>query len=235
MMSTILYGWFVYILAFAIFLEKSKGSHMAENTRKANDTPAESVNNASNSNPSTSGPLGPLSSYGLYPYYAGLPHQQPPPPPPPGGPYFPTAADLGSNKPPPPPPIGPVPLPHGVATSIAPSAVSAAGGPLEYSKNKEPPLDLMNKPNNTGPPQHPLHQPQPPSSGLPPPPSLASAGPPTGPEGVRTPGGLMLNPSATAGLPSLAGAADVKDGSILSAGPPPPPGGKVLSHYYPYG
>uniref|UniRef100_A0A182U4I6 C2H2-type domain-containing protein n=1 Tax=Anopheles melas TaxID=34690 RepID=A0A182U4I6_9DIPT len=165
----------------------------------------------------------------------GLPHQQPPPPPPPGGPYFPTAADLGSNKPPPPPPIGPVPLPHGVATSIAPSAVSAAGGPLEYSKNKEPPLDLMNKPNNTGPSQHPLHQPQPPSSGLPPPPSLASAGPPTGPEGVRTPGGLMLNPSATAGLPSLAGAADVKDGSILNAGPPPPPGGKVLSHYYPYG
>uniref|UniRef100_A0A182MHV9 C2H2-type domain-containing protein n=1 Tax=Anopheles culicifacies TaxID=139723 RepID=A0A182MHV9_9DIPT len=216
--------------------EKSKGSHLTEGTRKTNEPPVESVSNSSNNAPGAGGPLGALSGYGLYPYYAGLPHQQPPPPPPPGGPYFPTAADLGSNKPPPPPPIGSVPLPHGVATNIAPPSASVTGGPLEYSKNKEPPLDLMNKPNNTGPPQpHPLHQSQPPPSALPPPPSLAPSGPPTGPDGIRTAGGLMLNPSVTAGLSPMAGGNDVKDGSMLNAGPPPPPGGKVMPHYYPYG
>uniref|UniRef100_A0A182QD58 C2H2-type domain-containing protein n=1 Tax=Anopheles farauti TaxID=69004 RepID=A0A182QD58_9DIPT len=214
--------------------EKSKGSHLPENTRKPNDPPIEATSNTGNSNPNPGGPLGPLSGYGLYPYYAGLPHQQPPPPPPPGGPYFPTAADLGPNKPPPPPPIGSVGLPHGVAP---PSVVSTAGGPIEYSKNKEPPLDLMNKPNSVGPPsQHPLHQSQAPSSALPPPPSLAvGGGPPPTPDGIRSAGGLMLNPSA-AGLPPLPVGADVKDSSILNAVPSAlPPGGKVLPHYYPYG
>uniref|UniRef100_A0A182NLT9 C2H2-type domain-containing protein n=1 Tax=Anopheles dirus TaxID=7168 RepID=A0A182NLT9_9DIPT len=214
--------------------EKSKGSHLPETTRKPIDPPVETTSTASNSNPNPGGPLGPLSGYGLYPYYAGLPHQQPPPPPPPGGPYFPTAADLGPNKPPPPPPIGSVGLPHGV---VPPSAVSTAGGPLEYSKNKEPPLDLMNKPNNAGPPQqHPLHQPQAPSAALPPPPSLAvSGGPPPTPDSIRSAGGLMLNTSAP-GLPPLPVGADVKDNSILNAVPSaPPPGSKVLPHYYPYG
>ncbi|XP_055540304.1 zinc finger protein 609 isoform X2 [Wyeomyia smithii] len=69
-------------------------------------------------NEGVQGQMGPLSSYGMYPYYPGMPHQPP---------YY---APDHSGK-----------TPH-----IGHSPLSSSGAAMDY-KNKEPPLDLMNKPN----------------------------------------------------------------------------------------
>lgn len=70
------------------------------------------------SNEGMQGQMGPLSGYGMYPYYPGMPHQPP---------YY---APDHSGK-----------TPH-----IGHSPLSSSGTSIDY-KNKEPPLDLMNKPN----------------------------------------------------------------------------------------
>lgn len=109
-------------------LDKAKASQLPDATKKPNEN--------------VTGPLGPLSGYGMYQYYPGMPHQ----------PTYYSAEHSGKAQ-----GLGHSPL--GPNTTI------------DY-KNKEPPLDLMNKTN-----QH--QQQQPPSQpGQPPhPPHLTSTEP----------------------------------------------------------
>ncbi|EAT40951.1 AAEL007376-PA [Aedes aegypti] len=100
-------------------LDKSKGPPLPDATKKPNE--------------GVPGQLGPLSGYGMYPYYPAMPHQSP---------YY--SSDHTGK----PPGLGHSPL--GPNTAV------------DY-KSKEPPLDLMNKPN-----PHQQQPPPPPQPGQPP-------------------------------------------------------------------
>lgn len=100
-------------------LDKSKGPPLPEVAKKPNE--------------GVQGQLGPLSGYGMYPYYPAMRHQSP---------YY------SSDHPGKPPGLGHSPL--GPNTAV------------DY-KSKEPPLDLMNKPN-----PHQQQPPPPPQPGQPP-------------------------------------------------------------------
>ncbi|XP_058820485.1 zinc finger protein 608 isoform X2 [Topomyia yanbarensis] len=97
----------------------TKGSQLVDVSKKPNE--------------GIPGQLAPLSGYGMYPYYPGMPHQPP---------YY---APDHTGKP---PGLGHSPL--------------GSNANVDY-KNKEPPLDLMNKPN-----QHQQQQPPPSQQGQPP-------------------------------------------------------------------
>ncbi|XP_065076915.1 serine-rich adhesin for platelets isoform X2 [Ochlerotatus camptorhynchus] len=132
-------------------LDKSKGPSLPDVQKKPNEA----------------GQLGPLSGYGMYPYYPAMPHQ---------------SSYYSSDHPGKPPGLGHSPL--------GPNAA------VDY-KSKEPPLDLMNKPNQH---QHQQQQhPPPPQPGQPPhlqlPPGEANAQPnkdcPTGPPAHAGAGKMM--------------------------------------------
>ncbi|XP_058455502.1 mucin-2 isoform X2 [Malaya genurostris] len=143
-------------------LDKTKGAQLVDVGKKSND--------------SIPGQLAPLSGYGMYPYYPGMPHQPP---------YY---APDHSGKP---PGLGHSPL--------GPNAN------VDY-KNKEPPLDLMNKPN-----QHQQQQPPPP-----PPPSQQG----------QPPHNQQL----------LTGEVGGQSNKEITSVPLTHPGaGKMMQHFYPYG
>ncbi|KAL1375101.1 hypothetical protein pipiens_017703 [Culex pipiens pipiens] len=154
-------------------LDKPKGPQIQDITKKSNEA--------------TVGQMGPLSGYGMYPYYPGMPHQSP---------YY-SAADHPGK----PPGLGHSPL--------GPNAS------MDY-KSKEPPLDLMNKPNPL--PQQP--QPQPP-------PSQQGPGQSSHPQQQQQ----QLPPPSGDGP----GQPGNKDGA--TPGPPPnhPGASKMMQHFYPYG
>lgn len=128
--------------------DKSKNPPLPDIPKKSNDV--------------VTGQLGPLSGYGMYPYYPAMPHQSS---------YY---SSDHSGKP---PGLGHLPLgPHAA---------------VDY-KSKEPPLDLMNKPNQQQqqppPGQHPHLQLPPGDADVP-----VNKDCPTGPQGHTGAGKIMQN------------------------------------------
>ncbi|XP_053697920.1 zinc finger protein 609 isoform X2 [Sabethes cyaneus] len=131
------------------------------------------------SNQGMQGQIGPLSGYGMYPYYPGMPHQPP---------YY-TTDHTGKS-------------PH-----VGHSPLSASGSTMDY-KNKEPPLDLMNKPNQ--------QQQQQQQQQIAPPPSSQPGQPP--------------HPQM---LPGEVSVPSNKDGPVAPLAHPN--ANKMMQHFYPYG
>ncbi|XP_055614017.1 serine-rich adhesin for platelets isoform X2 [Uranotaenia lowii] len=150
-------------------LEKSKVPPLPDGSKKPNET----VPNQ----------MGPLSSYGMFPYYPGMPHQPP---------YF--SAEHQQSKP---PGLGHSPL--------GPNSTA-----MDY-KSKEPPIDLMNKPNPQQQQQQQQQQPQ-----------------------ALPPGQTSSHPQQQQLPPGEPSGQQPKDGP--PGAPPGHPGaGKMMQHFYPYG